>query len=266
MRLKWFQNLRPSVQIFVLAALLCVFVLLYLPFSKCVGSLIVSFLSPALSVSENISSNAQDFLAFQNLNEENKRLRGKLDQLTSQLVQLQDIALENERLRGLLSIPQKASYQAQAAIVISKDSSNWTKTVMINKGSVDGICKGATCVFHGSLVGTVIDVTALVSKVALITDFNSKIPAKIVRNREEGIVFGGWWGNSGFCRMKYIQKAEIGDKVITSGLGGIYPKGILIGEVESIAEEQKDKLYKIATVRPALELSNLEEIMVITQE
>ena len=264
MRLKWFKDLKtPIVQIFVLSGLIIVGIAFYIPLSKYIRPTVISLLSPPLKLCQGISSNARQFARFEDLLEKNKRLKSRIDKLTAQLGQIQEAWRENQRLRGLLSLPQRKSFQIQTALLIGKDSSNWTKTVLINKGTSSGIKKGQPCVLGASLVGKVIETAPNVAKVSLIVDFNCKIPVKILRTREEGIVFGTLEAGHNVCKMKYIQKAKIGDEVISSGLGRVYPRGLLIGKVVKV-EEEKNKLYKLAEVQPAIDFSSLEEVMVIT--
>jgi len=262
-RLKWFKDLKPIMQLFVLSGVVIVAVAFYIPLSKYITPTIISLLSPPLKLCQDISSNARHFARFQDLFEENKRLKDEIDNLSAQLGQLQEAGQENRRLRGLLSLPQRKSLQIQTALLIGKDSSNWTKTILINKGSSSGIRAGQPCILGDSLVGKVIETAPNVAKVSLIIDFNCKIPAKILRTREEGVVFGNLEAGHNVCKMKYIQEAEIGDKVISSGLGRVYPKGFLIGKVVRV-EEKKMGLYKLAEIQPAVNFSALEEVMVIT--
>ena len=241
------------------------FLTFYVPLSKYIKPAIISLLLPPLKLCQGISSNATDFLKFQNLLEEKKKLSVKINELTAQTVQLQEVLSENRRLRSLLSLPQRKTQQTCAALLVGKDSSNWTKTVLLNKGKLSGIKKDMPVVLGAGLVGKVTEVGPSLSKVTLILDFNSKIPAKILRTREEGIVFGSTdRAGRSVCKIKYIQgEIKIGDRVISSGLGGTYPKGILIGKVV-VVEEEKDLLYKVAEVHPVVEFSTLEEVMVIT--
>lgn len=266
MRFKWFKKLKPPIQLFVLATLVFVILALYIPLSKYIKFIITPLLSPPLKLCQGVSSNAQQLLKFQNIDEENKRLKKEMGQLNAQLLQLQEAQLENQRLRNLLSLPEKKPLQTCTALLIGKDSSNWTRVVMINKGITSGIKEGMPVVLGAGLVGRVIETTANVSKVALIIDFNSKVPALIQRTREGGIVFGALKGSKNICRMKYIQgEVELGDTIISSGLAKIYPKGILIGKVTAVQEE-KAKLYKIAEIQPAVNFSSLEEVTVILDQ
>jgi len=265
-RLAWFRNLKPAIQLLVLSGLIFVLLAFYIPLSKYVKPAIISLLLPPLKLCEGVSSNARQFLKFQDLAEENKRLETKVDKLTGRLLQWQEAHLENQRLRSLLSLPQRKGLRTKAALLIGKDSSNWTMTVLINQGTKSGIREGMPVVLGANLAGKVIEASPFAAKVALIVDFNSKIPAKILRTREEGIVFGARQGGRRVCKIKYIQGAiKIGDRIISSGLGKIYPKGLLIGEVVAV-EEEESKLYRVAEIQPAVDFASLEEVTVITSQ
>lgn len=266
MRLGWFKNLKPTIQTLVLSGGIFLSLTLYISLSKYIKPAVASLILPPLRLCEGVSANARQFLKFQDLSGENKRLNVELDLLKVELRRLEEAHLENQRLRTLLSLPQQELYDAEAALLIGKDSSNWTQVAIINKGTSNGIKKGMPAVLGANLAGRVIEAHPFASKVALIVDCNSKIPAKILRSREEGIVFGTVEGGRAICKMKYLQDTvEIGDEIISSGLGEIYPKGLLIGKVSAV-EEDKDKLYKVAEITPAVDFSSLEELMIITNQ
>lgn len=265
MRLKWFRSLSPTRQVCSSLALILLLVTIYIPVSKYVKATITFILSPSLRLTSGLSASAKEFLSFEDIAEDNRRLNKKIGQLNEQLVQLQEAALENERLRKLLALPQKKSYKTMTALVIGKDSSNWTKTVLINRGSSAGIEKGMPVIQGANLAGKVSEVSNSTSKIILLIDFNSKIPAKIKRTREEGIVFGDFAAGRSLCRIKYIHQAVVGDEVISSGLGGVYPKGLLIGKISEIKEE-KHRLYKVAKIETIIDFSRLEEVVVILEK
>lgn len=265
MRLKWFRNLNAPIQILVLSGLILVILIFYIPVSKYIKPTIASLLLPPLKLAEDLSSSARQFLKFQDLTQQNKILKSKLDKLTAQLVSLEDLQLENQRLRNLLSLPERKLFKMQAALIISKDSSNWTKTVMVNKGTRSAVKVGMPVVLGENLVGRVIETYPFASKVALIFDFNSKIPAQILRTREEGVVFGTFAAGRNLSKIKYLHQVQIGDKVISSGLGNICPKGLLIGEVIKV-EAGENNLYKVAQIEPAVDFASLEEVMIITDQ
>jgi len=263
-RLRWFKNLNSKLQLLVLSIAVLLLLVCYIPLSKYIKPAIISFLSAPLKVCEEVSSNARHFLNFQDLTEENKELRARLQDLNAQLLELQEASLENERLRNALSLPQRESFQTITAQVIGRDSSSWTNILMVNKGLSSSVKEGMPVIWGTKLVGKVIEAGPAAAKVSLMVDFNSKIPAKILRTRDEGIVFGALGREQGVCKIKYVQEAQIGDQVISSGLGRTYPKGLLIGEVIRV-EEEKAGLYKVAEIKPAVNLSKLEEVMIIIE-
>ncbi|MBN2097648.1 MAG: rod shape-determining protein MreC [Candidatus Omnitrophica bacterium] len=203
-------------------------------------------------------------MRFQDLTEENARLQNEINQLKAQTAQLQEASLENQRLRNLLSLPQGTQFKSISALVVAKDSSNLTRTIVISQGSLNGVKPGMSVIFGAGLVGRVIETFPGSSKVALLTDFNSKIPAKIQRTREEGVVLGTLKPGQNICQIKYIHDAQIGDKVISSGLGGRCPKGLLIGEIIAVTDDESG-LYKIAQIRSEVDFSTLEEAMIILE-
>ncbi|MFC1631596.1 rod shape-determining protein MreC [Candidatus Omnitrophota bacterium] len=219
---------------------------------------------PPLKAGEAISANARQLFRFQDLVAANKRLQKQVSLYAAELVQLEEFKLENQRLRNILSLPEAEKLNTQTAILVGRDSSNWSKTVLINKGLSSGIKPQQAVVFGKNLVGKVIEAGPRTSKVALIVDFSSKVPAKILRTREEGLVFG--LAQSGFatCKIKYLQDVQVGDQVISSGLGRTYPKGFLIGTVIKVEDEQS-RLYKVAEIKTAVRFSHLEEVMVIIE-
>ncbi len=251
MRFKW-------LTVFLLVVC-CIFL------SRYIRPALTTPLSPSFKLCEGFSANARYLLNFQDLTSENKKLKGQIDSLTGELIRLEEAARENERLRSLLSFPQEASYKTRAALLIGKDSSNWTKTVLLNKGASSGIKEGLVVTSGPNLVGRIIEAAPFASRASLLIDFNSKIPAKIRHSREEGIVFGDFYRGKSISKMKYLQEVEIGDEVISSGLGGVYPKGLLIGKVIRV-EEEKNRLYKVAEIRPAVDFSRLEEVTVIIEQ
>jgi rod shape-determining protein MreC len=262
-RLKWFRRLAVPIQLLVLSGLLLVILISYISLSKHLKPGIISLLIPPLKLTEEATSYAKQFFKFQDLAQENKRLQGQIDKMTAQLAGLEDLRLENLRLRNLLSLPERKRFQTQTALVISKDSSNWTKTIMVNKGAKDAVRIAMPVVIGDNLVGRVIETYPSASQVALISDLNSKIPAQILRTREQGIVFGTFAAGRNQCKIKYVQEAEIGDQVISSGLGQLCPKGLLIGEVTEV-ESGENNLYQVAQIKPAVDLAGLEEVMIIT--
>ncbi|MEA3305470.1 MAG: rod shape-determining protein MreC [Candidatus Omnitrophota bacterium] len=189
-------------------------------------------------------------------------LKQKIHGFERKLAELREVSLENERLRGLLGFREATGKSSIPALVIGRDPNNWNSVIIIDKGLDDGIVKDMIVASSRGLVGRIKEPAKKVSKVMLINDTASKIGAFLQESREHGLLVGA---PDGKCRVIYLSlDADInkGDKVLTSGMGGAYPKGIVIGEVAKIAKE-KGRLYKYAIVKPSSELTKLEEVLCI---
>ena len=191
-------------------------------------------------------------------------LARRMDHLNSRLASMTELSVENARLNNLLSLKQQLSYKVIAARVIGRDPSNWSSTVFINKGASSGIKKGAASVSFLGLAGRVMEVGPSVSKVMLINDPNVSVSARIERSRQEGLICGSLGGS---LLLKLLPKdcdIVVGDTIITSGLTSVYPKGLLIGTVSVIARDFSG-LSMYAVIRPAVDLSGLEELLIIAE-
>jgi rod shape-determining protein MreC len=191
-------------------------------------------------------------------------LARRMDYLNSRLVSMNELSVENARLNNLFSLKQQLSYKVIAARVIGRDPSNWSSTVLINKGSSSGIKKGAASVSFLGLAGRVMEVGSSASKVMLINDPNVSVSARIERSRQEGLICGSL---GGALLLKLLPKdcdIVVGDTIITSGLTSVYPKGLLIGTVSAIARDFSG-LSMYAVIKPAVDLSSLEELLIISE-
>ena len=218
-----------------------------------------------LKTFSKISSLSKGILQCRRILRENRELREKTESLKNQIISLREASLENERLRGLLSFKKQFPYTLVAAEVIGRDVSSWMGFIIVDKGSRHGIKLNMSVVSTSGLVGKVYEVGQWTSRVILITHPDSRLTAILQRSREEGIIAGTVSGN---CRMLYLSKScdvNIQDIVISSGLGGIYPKGLLIGKVTALKEEPGG-LGRYAEVEPATNFSRLEEVLIITNE
>jgi rod shape-determining protein MreC len=193
-----------------------------------------------------------------------ERLRRENDFLKQKVYSLNETFLENKRLKNLLAFKQKAPYKVIAAEVIGRPSDSWSSTIVINKGGYHGIRKGLVAISYLGLVGRVAETSEYTAKIMLLNDANMGVAALVQRSRQEGLV-SGTLGST--LVMKYLPpEADINpsDLVITSGLTNVYPKGLIIGRVVSVGEEFSG-LSRYAIIRPAVNLSNLEEVLVIVQ-
>lgn len=201
-----------------------------------------------------------------NADQENRSLTKKLSQLVSENDKYTEIVEENKRLKKILNYRNQLYYPSIAARVISADPRNLFSSILIDKGRIDNVEENMVVVTyqgdkHG-VVGRVLEVMPKVSSVLLITDFNSEVAAFIQSSRFDGILKGQ---NSKLCELKYISQDALiknGDSIMTSGKGGIFPKGLLIGEVAEITQE-KNKLFKKAYVLPSINYSRIEDVLIL---
>lgn len=194
----------------------------------------------------------------------NEELRRQVAELTQEVVRLKEVSVENERLRDLLSFKEQIPYKVISARVIARDSTNWYSTIVIDKGTEHNVIKNMPLITPLGLVGKVTEVSPFLSRCMLIVDPNSRVGAMVERSREVGVVEGYF---KGLCRMKYISNnADIkeGDLIISSGSGGIFPKGIAIGKVKSIGTDFGG-LYLSASVEPLADFSRLEEVLCVVR-
>ena len=172
---------------------------------------------------------------------------------------------EHERLNQILSFKKNQPYNCVIAKVIGRDSSNWFFTFIIDKGRNNNIKRGCAVISPLGVVGRIFEAGKSASRVILLNDPSFKVASIVGRSREQGIVSGRLAGN---CSMYYLEKDSdvlVGDKIITSGLGETFPRGILIGAVVSL-ELDPNGINRIAVIKPAVDLSKLEEVLVIPSE
>jgi rod shape-determining protein MreC len=196
--------------------------------------------------------------------EENRRLRGEISSLRREVNRLQEALLAAQRL-GRLSSLQERHPAAVAANVFARDPSSWFKTVLVDKGERDGIARDTAVAAAEGVVGRVIEVFPNTAKVLLITDPNSSVDAIVQRTRTQGILEGRL---EEFCNLKYVRKGDdvqIGDRIVTSGLGGIFPKGLVLGTVTKV-ERRRPGIFQTVEVAPGADLSRLEEVLILSEE
>jgi rod shape-determining protein MreC len=203
------------------------------------------------------------YLAFRQVYDENRRLRREISYLQNQNGELREAAAASQRLATLLDFKERAQVQMVAAQVIARDPSNWYRGVVLNKGERDGIRPEMGVITAAGAVGRVVRTTATSSVVLLIIDPKNAVAGLIQRTREEAIVEGTVQERA---RMKYIpllSTVRVGDRVVTSGLTGGFPRGIPIGEITGIQKVEGD-LFQAAEIMPEVDFSTLEEVLVVT--
>lgn len=207
---------------------------------------------------------------FFSLKEENEQLKKQVAQLEQYKQKYMEYQRENINLRTMLGLKQRNfQYDLEASEVIGRDPSNWFNVIIIDKGENNGIKKDMAVITDKGLVGYVISAGRNYAKVLLITDDRSSVSGMIERTRDNGIVKGTIDpAPRGFVKMVFLpQEANLvkGDVVISSGLGGLIPKGITIGEVVEAKKESYD-LMQYAIIKPAVDLQKLEQVFVIKNQ
>jgi len=196
---------------------------------------------------------------------ENKMLKKALAQATADQNSCRELALENQRLRKFIHFKEAESQIMVAAKVIARDASPWFSTMMIDKGTEDGLSRGLPVVAAEGIVGQVVAVASRYSRVLLITDRNSSVDALVQSTRARGIVQGD---NTEICFFDYALRKEtmsIGDDIVASGLDQIFPKGLSIGKVVDVKKENSD-LFQHVKVKTSVDFNTLEEVLVFVKQ
>ena len=212
-----------------------------------------------------VSGNSTFFADINNLKNENKDLKDQNSKLEKSLRELENIKTENETLKEYLGLTEKyGEYKTVPGYIIDKDISNYSKTIIINIGKNDGIEENMTVIADEGLVGHVISVTNNTAKVRTIVDTSSSISCLMSTNKEGIVCKGTLDGNSELKAMYIPTDANLvqGDSVDTSGLGGIYPKGIHVGTIKKIISTQ-NIIDRYAIVETAVDFNKLNTVLVI---
>jgi len=200
------------------------------------------------------------FLYYFRLEKENSLLRQELGRLKTREQEYSELKLENERLRTILKIKERAPRFVAAARVISSGIRQWPEMIIIDKGKSDGIRKDMAVRTPEGLVGKTSEVLPGFSKVLLVTDVSFSVSVRLQDTRVEGILSGR---GDGSCMLKYIpQDEEVspGTLLITSGLDGVFPKGIPVGYITEV--DKGSELFLRVEVEPIIKASMIEEVMV----
>lgn len=198
-----------------------------------------------------------------NVSKENELLKNDIDKLKEENNQLKEAALLSNRLKELLAFKEDISGPAVAADIIGIENTGWVRTASINKGSSDGIKRDMAVVTPLGIVGRIIEVQPTTSKILLVTDPRCNIDVVVQRSRIKGITEGTGTNRLVLKYVRHEDDIQIGDKLISSGLGGIFPKGMVVGEVFRV-EKGGDNFFMDIELKPGADLQKLEEVLIIT--
>jgi len=256
-------------QISILVAILGLFVLLFQSYNEqgssriqmAIQTVTYPFQASVQSAVSNITNLLNSYIFLIDVNEENNRLKQQLLDMEEKLSEHIENSVQFRRLRDQMLFARKNPLEKIYAEIIGESSDNTHNIRFINRGRNQKVQRNYIVIRKEGLVGRIHSVSPFQSSVQLMIDHRNRVPALIQRNRVRGLIYGTQAG----IEMRQINqhaKIKIGDRVISSGLGGLYPKGILIGWVSEIRHEQHE-LFKTAILESAVDFNSIEEVFVI---
>jgi rod shape-determining protein MreC len=205
----------------------------------------------------------QNYATVSGFKVENERLRNRIQTLEVERNKLLEAEATNRRLQQLLELRSHLPSGSVTASIIANSASTWFQSCLLDKGSADGVSKGMAVVTPIGVLGRVVSVTARTAKVLLLTDPNSGVDVLVQRTRARGIVSGSLESGTILKYVKRTEDIQEGDRLITSGVDGIFPKGLLVGTVIKV-RKQSLGLFQHVEVLPAVNSARAEEVLVVS--
>jgi rod shape-determining protein MreC len=204
------------------------------------------------------------YLDWKNIRAENRRLREENQRLHVEALQVSETSVENERLRRLLALQQRLPLTTVSGEVIAREWGGWVRSLTVNRGRGDNVVRLTAVIAPNGLIGRVVEVRSGASIIQVLTDPASTVGAHVVRTRTAGIVEGD---PRGMMRLKYTAREgggiQVGDLIVTSGAGGVFPRGIPIGRVRSI-DDRGSALFHYAVLAPVVDFARVDEVLLLT--
>ncbi len=229
----------------------------------------VTALAPVVRMGDSMLSSVKgagaSYIDVRHAREENIELREKVDQLTAERNNALERAAELDLLRTQLALPTRAQYRELAANVISRDASLWFRRLTIDRGTLNGVKRDMPVITAGGIVGRIISVGPNFAMVQVITDKHAGVGAMLQASRAMGEIRGLDNDRSELKNISTSERVEVGESVVTTGLDRIYPKGLLVGTVESIEADPNAPWHKIV-VKPAAPVDRVEHVLVLLVE
>jgi rod shape-determining protein MreC len=202
-----------------------------------------------------------DYVGLRNVKSENEALARELAAAQVALQQQRALADRARGLQRLLELRDRANLKTTAAEIIAAGASPDFQTLTIDKGASDGVSADMAVIAPAGVVGRIVMPSARAAKVQLLIDRNAAAGALIERSRAQGVVTGVGENRLLMNYVSEVSDVVVGDLVVTSGIDGIYPKGYVIGQIESV--EKSGSSYKAITVKPAVDFTSIEEVLVV---
>ena len=215
----------------------------------------------ANAVATGVQASWQNYFALQQVQQENERLKQQLSALQVRLQQERNLAQQSQALQKLLELKTQSELMTTATNVIAGGASPEFRTITVDKGTSEGIRADMAVISPAGVVGRIIQPSSRASKVQLLIDRNAAAGALIERTRAQGVVVGT---GTDELRMDYVSGSadvKAGDAVVTSGIDGIYPKGFVIGQIQSVRRGAGQ--YSAIVIRPAVDFATLEAVLVV---
>lgn len=219
-------------------------------------------MKPVASMSGFFEDAWDSYISLVNVHQENLKLRDEIKILNTRVIAGNEFQQANQRLTRLLDMKNSIEPPTLAASVVGEDVTSWFRTMIIDRGSASGIREGMAVVAADGVVGQIVKVAPSTSRVLLLTDHASGIAATIQRSRARGVVKGK---EAGLCSMEFTTREEdvkVGDMLVTSGIGGVFIKGLPIGEVTMVKRGEYG-IFQTITIHPSVNLDHLEEVLVV---
>ncbi len=232
------------------------------------GELVAAFITPLQAALAKIQRSALGlwtvYVDWKNLRSENRALRAEVERLRLQSLQVEDTQKENLRLRRLLALGDRLPLKTLAGEVIAKEWGGWVRSLTVNRGKRDGIPRLAPAVVPEGLLGRVVEVRARAAVIQLLNDPSSAVAVMVQRTRTAGVAEGE---PGGAVRLKFMARdgggVQVGDLIVTSGLGGVFPKGLPVGRVTAV-EDKGSALFHYALIAPVADFARVEEVLLLT--
>jgi rod shape-determining protein MreC len=216
------------------------------------------------AVNKRVVSFFDNYVANINASKQNEDLKGSISELELKIYELNQLEKENHRLKELMSLDKEQKWTKVYAQIVAWDANSDYKVIRINKGIKAGLRLQSAVITAQGLVGYVYRLSDHYADVLTILDSSMRVDAMIDRTRSHGIIEGY---SSDTCLMKYVTRTEtvtLGDVVITSGFGNVFPKGIRVGEVIKI-ERETYGITQFLLLEPSVDFNELEEVIVLIQ-
>ena len=218
-----------------------------------------------LSTGSSLRSLWSHYVDLHHTTADNERLQAEVNRMRLDQAHMQQDAAQGHRLQSLLQFKEQFIAKTLAAQVIGTSGTDISRVIYVDRGTNDGVTNGMAVVTPDGIVGKVLRVDSRTSQVLLINDTTSGAGVMLERQRIKGVLKGSPSGRPEVLNIMADEKIEPGDKVITTGGDGVYPKGLPVGTVESVAPDKERDPFLAIKVKPAVNLSQMEEVLIITQ-